>query len=479
MQTEKILSEKKEIVVCFSGFPDDVKKQLAESVYSLYGKVKWDVGIDADITHVVTKPSCRTMKTLAAGITCKWLVSLDWIIDSARAGYFLPEIGYGIRNSEWLFQKKKFFISPKFKAKYKKYRMRCCYTLIKLGGGQLVNSTKHADYVLVTTKESCSPHWLLTANPNTKTEILVWGTFINLIAPKEIVRSPSPLIEKCLQVVSQNPSQIGADKIRSRLSLDLKEKILEYLAETQTLNPRNMEFFLDSRLTELNLQECIVTQASLDSIKICDNLRSLDISGIKAEEDISELALIKLIQKLPNLSCLKMNKWRITDMMLSRLAKKENLTHLEISQCNRLSAGAILDFINEVQNLRSFALADIPIVNDKVVCALADKCGENLIALDISKNEGISDLSVMKLASKCPNLIELKVKRTAVSFNAILLLIESCPNLKHLDIYNCKDFVPKALRQLKDKFPYLKLTHTKFIKTPLNFIGGNGSEDSL
>jgi hypothetical protein len=88
----------------------------------------------------------------------------------------------------------------------------------------------------------------------------------------------------------------------------------------------------------------------------------LDISGIKAEEDISELALIKLIQKLPNLSCLKMNKWRITDMMLSRLAKKENLTHLEISQCNRLSAGAILDFINEVQNLRSFALADIPIV---------------------------------------------------------------------------------------------------------------------
>jgi len=42
-----------EIVVCFSGFPDDVKKQLAESVYSLYGKVKWDVGLDADITHVV------------------------------------------------------------------------------------------------------------------------------------------------------------------------------------------------------------------------------------------------------------------------------------------------------------------------------------------------------------------------------------------------------------------------------------------
>lgn len=34
------------------------------------------------------------MKTLAAGITCKWLVSLDWIIESARAGYFLPEIGY-------------------------------------------------------------------------------------------------------------------------------------------------------------------------------------------------------------------------------------------------------------------------------------------------------------------------------------------------------------------------------------------------
>jgi len=35
---------------------------------------------------------------------------------------------------------------------------------------------------------------------------------------------------------------------------------LEYLAETQTLNPRNMEFFLDPRLTELNLQECVVTQ---------------------------------------------------------------------------------------------------------------------------------------------------------------------------------------------------------------------------
>jgi hypothetical protein len=57
------------------------------------------------ITHVVTPPHGRTLKTLAACLTSKWLITdFKWIIDSYEKGHFLPEDAYGERHFEHPFK---------------------------------------------------------------------------------------------------------------------------------------------------------------------------------------------------------------------------------------------------------------------------------------------------------------------------------------------------------------------------------------
>jgi hypothetical protein len=67
------------VVVSFSGFKDSdtvysnsLKEKLIYQVKQLNGEVIYESEFNADITHVVTPPSCRTMKTLAAALTHRW-----------------------------------------------------------------------------------------------------------------------------------------------------------------------------------------------------------------------------------------------------------------------------------------------------------------------------------------------------------------------------------------------------------------------
>lgn len=89
------------VLVAFSGFKDSdpvysnkAKEQLINHVTQLGGDVVYDAEFTPQITHVVTPPSCRTMKTLAAALTHRWLVSPTWVLDSATHGSFLPPQKY-------------------------------------------------------------------------------------------------------------------------------------------------------------------------------------------------------------------------------------------------------------------------------------------------------------------------------------------------------------------------------------------------
>jgi hypothetical protein len=67
------------VVVAFSGFKDgdryfsnDLKEQLIKMIDNLGGEVRYEADFDCKITHVVTPPNGRTMKTLAAALTHRW-----------------------------------------------------------------------------------------------------------------------------------------------------------------------------------------------------------------------------------------------------------------------------------------------------------------------------------------------------------------------------------------------------------------------
>lgn len=88
-------SKVKKVVVSFSGFkPDDkiMKDDIIDRVLLLGGEVRLGEVFDSKITHVVSPPNSRTMKTLAASLTSRWIVSPQWILDSTAAGYFVDEL---------------------------------------------------------------------------------------------------------------------------------------------------------------------------------------------------------------------------------------------------------------------------------------------------------------------------------------------------------------------------------------------------
>jgi len=169
-------SKVKKVVVSFSGFkPDDkiMKDDIIDRVLLLGGEVRLGEVFDSKITHVVSPPNSRTMKTLAASLTSRWIVSPQWILDSTAAGYFVDETNYGRRKNGSALEGKKFCISENFKKEnhdknFKESNYKAL--IVQLGRGIIVNDTASADYCLVATGETKSHGVALT-----------WNAFFDLI----------------------------------------------------------------------------------------------------------------------------------------------------------------------------------------------------------------------------------------------------------------------------------------------------------
>jgi len=104
--------KKKNVIVAFSGFKQsdtELKSQFEEIVTKLGGKVRNEAEFDINITHIVTPPNTRTIKTLAAVLSHRWLVNRQWLLDCQKEGNFIDEQSYGIRSMLTPFKDKKFF----------------------------------------------------------------------------------------------------------------------------------------------------------------------------------------------------------------------------------------------------------------------------------------------------------------------------------------------------------------------------------
>jgi len=121
---------KSRCVIEFSNFKErtdysiELKDRLGKYAEKLGAEIKKDsIDFEDDVTHVVCPPKSRTLKTLAALVTCRWVVTAEWIIESNKAGKFLPETLYGVKPAQKPYANKKFYITNSFKAE-KKMKLR-------------------------------------------------------------------------------------------------------------------------------------------------------------------------------------------------------------------------------------------------------------------------------------------------------------------------------------------------------------------
>eukprot|EP01117_Protostelium_nocturnum_P014338 TRINITY_DN5452_c0_g4_i1.p1 TRINITY_DN5452_c0_g4~~TRINITY_DN5452_c0_g4_i1.p1 ORF type:complete len:1330 (-),score=514.18 TRINITY_DN5452_c0_g4_i1:27-4016(-) len=179
-------SSVKRVVVAFSGFKEgekifnlNLRNDLADRILLLGGEAVLDDAFDAKISHIITAgPTVRTMKSMAACLTGRWLLLHHWVLESSSAGYFVDETPFGIKRTN-PFGKKQVFLSPEFltESSKKNFTKGNYVTLIeRLGKGRIVEKREDADIVVISSSQSA------TAQEKEKgTTVLNWVTFFTLI----------------------------------------------------------------------------------------------------------------------------------------------------------------------------------------------------------------------------------------------------------------------------------------------------------
>jgi len=175
--------KKSSYIIAFTGFIPEteydfkLRHKLAKYVERMKGKVLWGDTFDAEITHIVAPPNCRTMKTLIASLTQRWVLSPNWILDSLKQNKFIDEKPYGNRQSTNVFNNKLVFISTDFATTNLNYNLENFKTLIEvLGKGTITNKAFGADIILVPSLIKHNYH-------NSGAECLTWKQFFNKIQP--------------------------------------------------------------------------------------------------------------------------------------------------------------------------------------------------------------------------------------------------------------------------------------------------------
>lgn len=81
--------------VCFTGLPSKQVTELQKTLESLQGQVSRSVRLS---THLVAKCISRTVKFLCAMSTCQYIVTPEWIEESAKSNWLLDEDKYLLRD---------------------------------------------------------------------------------------------------------------------------------------------------------------------------------------------------------------------------------------------------------------------------------------------------------------------------------------------------------------------------------------------
>ncbi|KAJ1974977.1 hypothetical protein H4R34_004515 [Dimargaris verticillata] len=154
------------ITVMFSGFGDADRRpervpnraytfatrdRLAELVTALGGTVHsehhdFDPGC---VTHLITRPTSRTLKTFAAALTGCWVITnCEWVEQSAKAGQFVDERPFGTRYHAQPFARQQVYIAPSFEQSNQgsaAFKMDNIKALVeKYGSGQMVTTATDA-----------------------------------------------------------------------------------------------------------------------------------------------------------------------------------------------------------------------------------------------------------------------------------------------------------------------------------------------
>eukprot|EP01060_Flectonema_neradi_P013770 TRINITY_DN2049_c0_g1_i1.p1 TRINITY_DN2049_c0_g1~~TRINITY_DN2049_c0_g1_i1.p1 ORF type:complete len:664 (+),score=187.05 TRINITY_DN2049_c0_g1_i1:46-2037(+) len=165
--------------IILSGFRE--KRQVTKGISALGGTLLKTVGDNWDnrCTHmVIASHDVRTMKTIAAALTHKWVMPKIWVTDSVKAGKWLDEKKYGYILKHEGVSGKAVHMTDAFCLVGGSDRIRTGTQLVELGKGTITENIDAADIVLRAPVDG--NHF---QNPREYHMTFTWEGFISWIFP--------------------------------------------------------------------------------------------------------------------------------------------------------------------------------------------------------------------------------------------------------------------------------------------------------
>jgi F-box and leucine-rich repeat protein 2/20 len=182
------------------------------------------------------------------------------------------------------------------------------------------------------------------------------------------------------------------------------------------------------------------------------SLRSLSISsGISITNHF-----IDSLVSLKGLTCLELSYWRISDQLLSSIAKENlPLRRFALAYCTGYSYVGVVSLLSNCQRIQHLVLKRADFLKDRHVALLSSFLGD-LVSINLSGCSMLTESSLFALNRKCPSLNEIIMACTRIAHGIERNCVVS-PQLKYLHLANNDRLQNKKIVMFASNFPNLEL----------------------
>jgi hypothetical protein len=165
----------------------------------------------------------------------------------------------------------------------------------------------------------------------------------------------------------------------------------------------------------------------------CPALQELDLSRTK----LSDTTISLLFNQLRSLRKLNLEACSHLSDEAFQIAPSDTplpLETLNLNFCNQISDKAIIKLLQAQPSLRHLWLIECSLISDLAILLIAQN-SPYLELLDVESNPNVTDRTLVDIAVHCPQLELLSLARTPVTDRSIKILSKFLPKLRYLDLF--------------------------------------------
>lgn len=216
-----------------------------------------------------------------------------------------------------------------------------------------------------------------------------------------------------------------------------------HIAELSLLLPHLVSINLShcSKLTESALYSLIRNCHSLEEI----TMKELDFGNMVSFKDFDVNPRLKSL-------CLAYNSFIKEDNLLLVASILPNLQLLDLSDCDVISEKSICQVLSRCCKIKHLKLADC----DELTGFKMNFIVHQLEVLDLSGTL-VDDKTLYEISKSCPGLLQLLLRCCCyVTKKGVMCVVESCTQLKEIDLTNCSDVHADDVVSMVSSRPSLK-----------------------